>query len=141
MDITIPINGIRLNIRSAVIIETENGYIFEKDSLNRFYWIVGGRMQINENSEKAAIREVYEELGIKIEKIKLKAIVESFFELGNENFHEICFYYKYRLFEKINLPNNFYILSKNEMKTVNIQPKIILDINNSKNDDIIHLII
>ena len=141
MDITIPINGIRLNIRTAVIIETENGYIFEKDKRNRFYWVVGGRIQINENSIKAAKREVKEELGIELEKINLKAIVESFFELDNENFHEICFYYTGKYVDKLELSENFFIFSKDEMEKINIQPKIIYDIINSKNSEIIHLII
>ena len=141
MDITIPINGIRLNIRTAVIIETENGYIFEKDKRNRFYWVVSGRIQINENSIEAAKREVKEELGIELEEINLKAIVESFFGLDNENFHELCFYYTGKYVEKLKLSENFYIFSKDEMEKINIQPKIIHDIINSKNSEIIHLII
>ena len=141
MDISIPIKDIRLNIRTAVIIETEKGYIFEKDNKNRFYWITGGRIQINETSEEAAKREIKEELGINIENIKLKAIVESFFELDKEKFHEICFYYKYKLDKNINLINNYYYLSINEMEKENIQPKILLDIINSKNNEIMHIII
>ena len=145
MDITIPINGIRLNIRTAVIIEIEieieNWYIFEKDKRNRFYWVVGGRIKINENSIEAAKREIKEELGIELEKIDLKAIVESFFELDNENFHEICFYYTGKYVDKLELSENFFIFSKDEMEKINIQPKIIYDIINSKNSEIIHLII
>ena len=141
MDITIPINGIRLNIRTAVIIETENGYIFEKDSLDRFYWVTGGRIHINETSEEAAKREIKEELGINVDNIKLKAIVESFFELDNENFHEICFYYEYKINGNINLPENYYCFSKMEMEKLNILPKILIDIINSKNKEIMHIII
>jgi 8-oxo-dGTP pyrophosphatase MutT (NUDIX family) len=140
-DITIPINGIRLNIRTALIIETENGYIFEKDRLDKFYFILGGRIQINENSIEAVKREAYEELGIEINDIKIKAIVESFFEYDNEKFHEICFYYKGNIIQKINLPQNFYILSMEEMNNVIIKPNILYDIINSKNNDIMHIII
>ena len=40
MDISVFLGDVKLNIRTAVIIEMENGYIFEKDE---FYVIVGGR--------------------------------------------------------------------------------------------------
>ena len=140
MDLSVNIKDIRLNIRTAVIIKTNNGYIFEKDHLNRFYWVVGGRIKINETSEEAAKREIKEELGIKIKNIKLIAIVEDFFEFDNENFHEICFYYSCKLNKTINLPKNYYYITKNKMKTVNIQPKILPKIINSKNNKIMHII-
>ena len=141
MDITIPINGIRLNLRTAVILETRKGYIFEKDLKNGFYWIAGGRIQINETSEEAAKREIKEELNMNIENIKLKAIMESFFELEKEKFHEICFYYRCKTNQDVNLPKNFYAFSREELNTVHIEPKILLDIINSESDEIVHLTI
>jgi 8-oxo-dGTP pyrophosphatase MutT (NUDIX family) len=72
------LNDVRLNIRSAVIIETENGYISDQDRLDGFYYAVGGRIKINETSEEAAKREIYEEIEIMVKDIKLKAIMESF---------------------------------------------------------------
>jgi 8-oxo-dGTP pyrophosphatase MutT (NUDIX family) len=141
MDISISLNGIRFNLRTAVLIKTKDGYVFEKDDRDRFYWVVGGRIMTNETSEKAAKREIKEELGIDIGKINLRAIVESFFVLDNESFHEICFYYEYKLAEKINLPKNYYTFSKEEMKTKNIQPIIIHDIIKSRNHDIMHIVV
>ena len=141
MDISILLNNTRVNIRTAVLIETEKGYIFEKDGLDRFYFVVGGRIKTNETSEEAVKREVKEELGIEIEDIKLKAIVESFFELDNEAFHEIGFYYYHKVNGIINLPENYYIFSKEELKTKNIQPKIIQDIIKIKNKEIKHIIL
>jgi 8-oxo-dGTP pyrophosphatase MutT (NUDIX family) len=141
MDISIFLDNIKLNIRSAVIIETEKGYNFDKDRLGGFYYVVGGRIKTNETSENAAKREIYEEIGVNIENIKLKAIVESFFVYDNKNFHEICFYYKYKINGEINLPENYYVFNEEEIKRENIQPKIIYDIINSKNEEILHLII
>jgi ADP-ribose pyrophosphatase YjhB (NUDIX family) len=140
MDISIFINDIILNIRSTVIIETKNGYVFEQDK-HGFYYVVGGRIKINETSEDAAKREIYEEIGIKIKAIKLKAIVESFFEYDNRKYHEICFYYKHKINRKINLAKNYFVFNKDEIKTKDIQPKIIYDIIDSKNKGIIHFVL
>jgi 8-oxo-dGTP pyrophosphatase MutT (NUDIX family) len=141
MDISIILEDITLNIRAAVIIDTEKGYVFEKDKLDGIYFLVGGRIKTNETSENAAKREIKEELGINIGNIKLKAIMESFFVYDNRKFHEICFYYKYKIRGNINLPENYYVFNKEEIKKKNIQPKIINEIINSENDEIMHLII
>jgi 8-oxo-dGTP pyrophosphatase MutT (NUDIX family) len=91
-DLTIFVNDIKLNIRVAVIIETDEGYIFEKDPKWYYYFIVGGRIKTNETSVEAAKREIYEELGIELENFTIKAIVENFFEENNIKYQEICFY-------------------------------------------------
>jgi 8-oxo-dGTP pyrophosphatase MutT (NUDIX family) len=140
MDIARKINGINLCYRSAIIIETEKGYIFEKDSFTGIYFVVGGGIKINESSEEAAKREIFEELGLNIENIKIKAIVERFFSNNNNKYHEIGFYYKYKLNKEIKLPKGFYILPINEIREKNIKPKIIYEIINSKNDNIVHVI-
>jgi ADP-ribose pyrophosphatase YjhB (NUDIX family) len=141
VDISIFLEDTKLNIRTAVIIDTEKGYIFEKDKLEGFYYVVGGRIKINETSKKAAKREINEELGIKIKNINLKAIVESFYVYDNKKYHEICFYYKHKINGSINLPENYFVFNKEEIKKENIQPKIIYEIINSENDEIKHLMI
>jgi hypothetical protein len=142
MDISVFINDIRLNIRSAVIIEAKIGYIFEQDQHDGFYYVVGGRIKIDETSEDAAKREIYEEIGIKIKEIKLKAISESFFKYDDSQCHEICFYYEYKIINKtIKSAKNFFIFNKEEIKTKDIRPKIIYDIIYSKNKGIIHFVI
>jgi ADP-ribose pyrophosphatase YjhB (NUDIX family) len=141
MDLRILINNVNLGLRSAVIIETEKGYIFEKEPIKEMYFIVGGGIEINESSEDAAKREIYEELGIKIDNISLKAIIERFFTQDDKKYHEIGFYYTCKLEGEINLPNNFFILDFEEMKSKDVKPKIISDIIKDKKKDIIHLII
>jgi 8-oxo-dGTP pyrophosphatase MutT (NUDIX family) len=141
MDISIFLKDVKLNIRTAVLIETEKRYIFDKDKLDGFYYVVGGRIKINETSQNAAKMEIKEELGINIGKIKLKAIVESFFVCDNKKYHEICFYYKHKINGNINLPENYFVFSREEIRKENIQPKIIYEIINSENDEIMHSII
>ncbi|GHV14921.1 NUDIX hydrolase [Spirochaetia bacterium] len=141
MDISVLLNDTKLNLRSAVMIKTEKGYIFEKDPIEDFYFIVGGRIKINETSEEAAKREIFEELGLTIENIKLKAIVESLFVYDNRKYHEICFYYIYGINGEINLPEEYSIFNIDEIKAKNIQPKIIYDIIKSEDNGIMHLTI
>ena len=143
MDATnILLDGIKLSLRSAVIIETkEGGYIFEKENHTGIYYIVGGGIKINESSYEAAKREVYEELGLNVEKIKLKAIVERIFS-NNDNiqYHNIEFFYEYKLSEEITLDKGFYVLDMEMIKNENIKPRIIYEIINSKQENLIHRI-
>jgi len=57
------------------------------------YYTIGGKVRINETSEKAIIREVYEETGIEFQIDKLCFIQERFFEVIGRSHHEIVFYY------------------------------------------------
>jgi len=75
---------------------------------------------------------------LEIKELELKSIVESFFVYDNIKYHEICFYYYYKTNKKIKMPEEFYILSKEEIRDKNIQPKILREIINSKNKRITH---
>ncbi|GHU36931.1 NUDIX hydrolase [Spirochaetia bacterium] len=141
MDISVFLNDTKLNLRSAVMIKTEKGYIFEKDPLEDYYFIVGRRIKINETSEEAAKREIFEELGLTIENIKLKAIVEHFFVYDNTKYHEICFYYIYEINGEINIPEEYSIFNIDEIKVKSLHPKIIYDMIKSEDNGIMHLII
>jgi hypothetical protein len=114
MDIGLSLNS-NVDVRIILIIETRKGYIFQKGNLG-YYWIVDNKIQFSESSEDAAKRMLEETFGIIIDKIKLNAIVESFYFLCNEYYREFCFVYKYRINRKIDLPNNYYIFSKEEME-------------------------
>ena len=139
MDISnITIDDTKIYLRSAVIIETNNGYIFEKDKVRGLFYIVGGGIQVNESSEEAAKREALEELNINIDKIELKAIVERFFSNESNRFHGIEFFY-YCKIESIELPEGFCYFKQNEIIPEKTKPEIINDIIENKQNGIIHL--
>jgi 8-oxo-dGTP pyrophosphatase MutT (NUDIX family) len=140
-DLTIFVNDIKLNIRVAVIIETDAGYIFEKDPKWYYYFIVGGRIKINETSSEAAQREIYEELGIELKNFILKAIAENFFEENNIKYQEICFYYRCKINGTMQLPEKYYALTVDEIRKNNIRPIFIYNIISSKDNDIMHIIL
>jgi 8-oxo-dGTP pyrophosphatase MutT (NUDIX family) len=69
MDLSIPIQDTTLYIRVAGIIKTNSGYLFEWDKSRQSYiYTVGGKIKLNETSEEALKREVFEEIGFEFKK-------------------------------------------------------------------------
>ncbi|WP_258166391.1 NUDIX hydrolase [Paenibacillus sp. PCH8] len=53
----------------------------------------GGRVELNETTESAIVREMTEELGVQVEAQRLAFVSEDFFEYDGLKYHEIGFYY------------------------------------------------
>jgi ADP-ribose pyrophosphatase YjhB (NUDIX family) len=79
--------------RVAAIIIKDNKLLMAKHEDYPCYYTVGGKVKINETSEEAVIREVYEETGVELQIDRLAFIQERFFEITREQHHEIVFYY------------------------------------------------
>ena len=77
MDLSILLDKVKLNIKVSVLLQTPNGYIFEKDK-NNFYFPIGGRIKLNEDSVEAAVREVKEEVDVDLIDPLYKGIIEIF---------------------------------------------------------------
>lgn len=91
MDITLDVEEYKLNIRAAGVI-IHNGKILAHRNINSdHYALVGGRVQIGENSAKTVKREMQEELGKNIEITGYIATIENFFEMKGSKYHEILF--------------------------------------------------
>lgn len=91
MDITLDVEDYKLNIRAAGVI-IHNGKILAHRNINSdHYALVGGRVQIGENSAKTVKREMQEELGKNIEITGYIATIENFFETKGSKYHEILF--------------------------------------------------
>lgn len=91
MDITLDVEDYKLNIRAAGVI-IHNGKILAHRNINSdHYALVGGRVQIGENSAKTVRREIQEELGKNIEITSYIATIENFFEMKGSKYHEILF--------------------------------------------------
>lgn len=94
MDICINIEGQKLNIRAAAIIIHNNKMLTHKSTNKDHYALIGGRVQIGENSEVTLKREIMEEIGKEIEITGYISTIENFFEFESEKYHEIMFIYK-----------------------------------------------
>ena len=94
MDITIDVENYKLNVRTAGIIIHNNKVLVHRNINEDHYALIGGRIQIGENSEDALRREIQEEMGKEIQIMGNVATIENFFEMNSQKYHEIMFVHK-----------------------------------------------
>lgn len=95
MDCTFDTQNGRFNYRVGAIIIEKNRLLVVKNDVAPYYYSVGGRVKINEDSASAVLREVKEETGMDVEIDRLGFVCEKFFieKVSKVRFHEIGFYY------------------------------------------------
>lgn len=93
-DITIDVEDYKLNVRAAGIIIHNNKVLTHKNIKEDHYALIGGRVQIGEDSETTLKREIMEELGKEIEITGYISTIENFFEHKGKKYHEIMFVHK-----------------------------------------------
>ncbi len=136
--------------RAAALIIKDTNLLAVKHKNNPCYYTVGGAVKINETSEEAVIREVYEETGVNFEIDRLVFIQERFYKYSGENHHEIVFFYLMKYGTDANILENAYTdqgdnetlhwLPISKLKQINIVPDF-LKYNLSGNySDITHII-
>jgi 8-oxo-dGTP pyrophosphatase MutT (NUDIX family) len=140
MDLSIKLENTTLYIRVAALIKTEKGYLFEKSSKGYIY-TVGGKLKLNESSLDAVKREVKEELGIKVENITLRSVLENFYTNNGESVHEICFIYEVDEVMNFEVPPNFIEVLPENADNYDIRPKPISDLIKSKNKTFQNIIV
>jgi ADP-ribose pyrophosphatase YjhB (NUDIX family) len=91
MDLTIDVEDYKLNIRAGGVIIHNNKLLVHKSINSDYYGLVGGRVEIGEDSESTVKREMKEELGKDIEITGYVATIENFFEMKGSKYHEILF--------------------------------------------------
>lgn len=93
MDLSLDVGGYRLNIRSAGVVIHNNKILTHRDVNKDHYSLPGGRVEVGESSKETIKREIYEELGKRIQVNGYMATIENFFEMDNKKYHEIYFLY------------------------------------------------
>lgn len=83
----------QFNFRSIALLIKDNQVLIQKDSKDDFWALPGGRVELFENSSDTVVREVFEELGWKVQTIRPLWFIENFFKIGITNFHEIATIY------------------------------------------------
>jgi 8-oxo-dGTP pyrophosphatase MutT (NUDIX family) len=127
MDLAIPVEDTTLYIRVAGIIQTPKGYLFEKSDKG-YIFTVGGKIKINETSEEAMKREVWEEVGMEFIDFNLCAVMENLFSKGNSKVHEICFIYEIKDIFNGTVPENFVEVTVEQIDAYDVRPKPIYDL-------------
>lgn len=94
MDLTIDIEDYKLNIRAAGIMIHNGKILVHRNLKEDHYALIGGRVEIGENSADTVKREISEELGKDIQITGYIATIENFFQTKNSKYHEIMFVHK-----------------------------------------------
>lgn len=95
MDIKIKTEKENFKYRVCGILHHDGKYLGVKIADNKFFCLPGGHIEIGEDTEIAALREMEEELGFPVKVKRLAGIAENFFEAKNGGvFHELGFYYE-----------------------------------------------
>lgn len=94
MDITIDVENYILNVRAAGVIIHNNKILAHRNINSNHYALVGGRVQIGEDSETTVKREIEEELGKEVKITGYISTIENLFEMKGSKYHEILFVHR-----------------------------------------------
>lgn len=103
MDISFKIEDEVFNVRTSAFIKHNDEILVSVHKEKDYVSLPGGRIKLNEASNKALVRELKEELNydIREEELKLVRIVENFFtNISGKKYHEYLFIYEINLDDK-----------------------------------------
>ena len=95
MDISYKYENQKFNYRVCAMIISENKILAMHDERSPYFYLPGGRVTMGETAEQAVVREVSEELGVKMKIIRPLWLNQSFFTEDVDGFcyHELCIYF------------------------------------------------
>ena len=136
-DVSVMIEDVKFNLRAGLMITCNDEVLVEVNPEIDFVTLPGGRIHTLENTKEGLFREIKEEMNYELpDDIKLRGIIENFFEYDTKKYHELYFLYKY----DINTDNKLYVddlknedsnksyfkwVKKSELDQVNLLPKIL----------------
>ena len=88
----------RFRLRAAAIIIEDGCVLFATNEVEKYYYSIGGAIELGETAEQAVLREVYEETGVHYEIDRLAFVEENFFKredgaMKGLDCHEISFFF------------------------------------------------
>ena len=144
-DISVNIDSIKFNYRTALLVEKDDKVYVECNPEIDFVTLPGGRVKLLESSTEALRREIKEEMGIEIkeEDIDLKSIIENFFEFDNKKYHELYFLYMLKKeltddrfkegTKNIDSKNHYYKwVKKEDLAKENLLPEVLREVVKSR---------
>lgn len=139
-------------LRTAGVLIKDNMILVQKDKNSNEYALPGGHIKIGETSENALVREIMEEIGVRIKCTRLLWSEEFFWEWNGKQAHTICFYYRIGLCDGSYIPENGFVPQKDncnvvigwlpvgELRNVNIYPEFLKEEIYHLNEPIKHFI-
>jgi ADP-ribose pyrophosphatase YjhB (NUDIX family) len=148
MDVKIKQSGYNFKYRVAGLIVNGDKILTCEIMNNGFLCLPGGHCHIGEDSITAILREIYEEVGVQVEIVQLKCLIENFFKTKTgEECHELSFIYELK---PIDLPEEkqkdwtivenddgidkelkFKWIKKSEIANFDVRPRVIKDLVNT----------
>ncbi len=143
MDLSLIIDGIKLNVRVGIIFKHNDSVLIEMTRVKNGNSVLpGGRVKINELCIDAIKREIKEEMNFVLEdkKIIFRNNLEYFFVFNGEKYHEFFFVYEYLMDEsdynnllniKENMDNHasdYFFANFKDLKKFNLLPLEVIDI-------------
>ncbi len=86
----------RFNCRVNGICIKDNKIFLSKLKTDKYWTFVGGKVEFDETTDNAILREYKEEVGVDLQIDKLLALIENFFELRGDSWHQYIFFYQLR---------------------------------------------
>ena len=85
----------RFNYRVCGVMLHGDKLLVMRDERSPYYYLPGGRVQMNEPAEQAVVREIQEELGVQVAVGRPLWLSQSFFveDVSQERYHELCLYF------------------------------------------------
>ena len=95
MDISFNQENQRFNYRACAMIISENRILAMHDERSPYFYLPGGRVKMGETAEQAVVREIWEELGVKLKIARPLWLNQAFFteEVDGIRYHELCIYF------------------------------------------------
>ena len=77
------------------MIISENRILAMHDERSPYFYLPGGRVKMGETAEQAVVREIWEELGVKLKIARPLWLNQAFFteEVDGIRYHELCIYF------------------------------------------------
>ena len=95
-DIQFQVDEKKFNCRVIGICIKENKIFLSKMKTDDYWTFVGGKVAFGESTDMAILREYKEEIGVHLQTDKLLAVIENFFELEGDDWHQYIFFYQLR---------------------------------------------
>lgn len=95
MDVSFKTSEGKFNYRVCAMMIDNGRILAMHDERSPYYYLPGGRVEMNESAEHAVIREMQEELNITPKIIRPLWLNQAFFteDVDGQNYHELCVYF------------------------------------------------